>query len=190
MIENFLRRPHGLGEYAADAVRVLGALSVLAAAFWGTPTDAGVVAVTLPALVAPRFLGVRAWFDLVASLTILVAAWSNVFDLYTSLTGWDLVVHFACTAVLAILVYLLCARVGIAPEPGTATFTPQAAVVLTASFGLALSALWEMVEWVGATFITDAIFVTYTDTIGDMVLGGLGALAAGLVLARVGVLRT
>ena len=46
-----------------------------------------------------------------------------------------------------------------------------------------------MVEWLGKTFITDEIFVTYTDTIGDMAVGGLGALIAGIVVARVRLLR-
>ncbi|WP_017202455.1 hypothetical protein [Microbacterium algeriense] len=37
----------------------------------------------------------------------------------------------------------------------------------------------------GRTFVTDEIFVTYEDTIGDMALGGLGALAAGVLVAFV-----
>lgn len=41
----------------------------------------------------------------------------------------------------------------------------------------------------GRTFVTDEIFVTYEDTIGDMALGGLGALAAGVLVAFVRVER-
>ncbi len=51
--------------------------------------------------------------------------------------------------------------------------------------GLAASAVWEMIEWAGRTFVTDEIFVTYEDTIGDMAMGGLGALAAGVLVAVV-----
>ena len=184
MIENFLRPPRTIGDYAADAVRVIGALSVIVAAIWFTATDAGIVALTLPALVAPRFLGLRPAFDLLASVTILVAAWSNVFDLYTRIAWWDVVIHLVCTGVLAALVYVLCASAGIVAAPGTPSFTGRAAVVLATAFGLALSAVWEMIEWLGKTFVTDEIFVTYGDTIGDMAVGGVGALLAGFLLAR------
>jgi len=187
--ENFLRRPRGAAEYAADAVRVLGALSVVAAAVWWQPTDAGVVAFTLPALVAPRFLGLRAVPDIVLQLVVLVAAWSNVFDLYQTLAAWDIVVHFSCTGMLTLVAYLLLARAGIVPAPGLPRFTARAAVVLSVVLGLALSAVWEMIEWAGWRFISSAIHVSYQDSIGDMAAGGAGALVAGIVLARVRLTR-
>ena len=62
-------------------------------------------------------------------------------------------------------------------------------IVLTAVIGLALSAVWEMVEWFGRTFITAQIYVTYDDTIGDMAVGGFGAIVAGVVLASVRLVR-
>ena len=49
--------------------------------------------------------------------------------------------------------------------------------------------MWEFVEWVGYRFITDAIFVTYDDTIGDMMAGGFGALVAGVCASRFRVTR-
>lgn len=184
MIENFLRPPRSIGDYAADAVRLIGALSVVAAALWFSATDAGIVALTLPALVAPRFLGLRPTFDILTSLTVLIAAWSNVFDLYTRVAWWDIVIHLVCTGVLAVLLYVLCGYAGIVAAPRTEHFTGPAAIVLGTAFGLALSAVWEMIEWLGKTFVTAEIFVTYDDTIGDMAVGGLGALLAGCLLAR------
>jgi hypothetical protein len=182
VIANFLRPPRGAGEWIADSVRVLGALSVIAAFLWWSITDAGVLALVLPALLLPRFVGVHPLFDTVYGVTLLVAAWSNVFDLYTSIWWWDIVVHFVCTAVVAVMVYLLLARLRMLVSPADRTFTLGAAVVLTTAFGLAGSAVWEMVEWLGKTFISTDIFVAYDDTIGDMAIGGLGALCAGLAL--------
>jgi hypothetical protein len=57
-------------------------------------------------------------------------------------------------------------------------------VVVTAAIGLAISALWEMVEWAGWRFISDEIYVAYQDSIGDMAVGGLGALLGGALLTR------
>lgn len=183
MKENFLRPPHGFAEYAADALRVIGVLSVIAAAIWSTPTDAGILALALPALMVPRVLGMRAWMDIAVGLTVLVAAGSNVFDLYRSVAGWDLVVHFVCTGVIAATGYLILARTGVVPAQRDAAFRTRTAIVITAAVGLAVSALWEMIEWAGRTFVTSEIFVTYEDTIGDMAIGGLGALFAGIILA-------
>ncbi|WP_336659883.1 hypothetical protein [Leucobacter sp. USHLN153] len=194
--ENFFRAPSGPLDYLADALRVVGLLSVVGAAIWLLPTDAGVLALTLPALVAPRILGVRAGFDIVFSLVVLAAAWSNVIDLYRTVAWWDIVMHAVTMAVLVPLVYLLLARAGVVPPssaPSSAPSSPPSVpgrprkrvpLVLFPTLGLALGALWEMVEWAGFEWISDEIYVDYADTIGDLAVGGLGALAAGIALAR------
>ncbi|WP_417509503.1 DUF2238 domain-containing protein [Microbacterium sp.] len=189
MIQNFLRRPQTVAEACADAVRVLGALSVIIAAVWFDLTDAGVLAFALPGLLIPRFLGTRAWVDITFGATLLVAAWSNVFDLYTRVVGWDLIVHFACTAALAMVACLLLRRTGTITGPDFRS-AMIATVLITTMLGLALSALWEMIEWLGCTYISDEIFVEYEDTISDMAVGGLGAAGAGFIIAFVPLLRS
>ncbi|MET0296451.1 MAG: DUF2238 domain-containing protein [Microbacterium sp.] len=189
MIDDFLRPPRTPGDYLADAVRALGLLSVVVAAVWFAPTDAGILAFALPALMIPRFVGVRAWFDIAFGLTVLVAAWSNVLDLYRTVVGWDLVVHFVCTGLIAVLTYLLLARTDVVPRPTPSGVRTRVALVITPALALAVSALWEMVEWAGYAFITDEIIVTYVDTIGDMAAGGLGGLVGGVLLASVDLLR-
>lgn len=147
MIDNFLRPPRGLSEVVADALRGIGVLSVILAAVFFELTDAGVIAFTLPGLVAPRFIGMKPWPDIMLSVTLLVAAWSSVLDLYTRIAWWDLVVHFFCAGVLAVGCYLFLARLRIVPTPFTSGFTSPGGVILTTTFGLALGSLWEMVEW-------------------------------------------
>ncbi|MCC4907536.1 hypothetical protein [Microbacterium sp. cx-59] len=185
MRRNFLRRPRGIGEWAADALRVVGLVSVLIAAVVFEPTDAGILAFSLPALLVPRFVGVRSGFDVVYGVVVLTAAWSNVLDLYTRISWWDLVVHFACTGVLAVILYLALSRARVVPDLRGISVPRRAPLVLTAAIGLAISALWEMVEWAGWRFISDEIYVAYQDSIGDMAIGGLGALVGGVMLARI-----
>ena len=185
MIANFLRPPQTVGEYAADALRAIGLVSVIVAATCWTLTDAGILAFSLPALLVPRFLGVRAWFDIVYCAIVLLAAWSNVLKLYTSVPGWDLVVHFAAGGILAAMLYMLLSHWAIVPRPGSAAFMSRVPIVIVTALGLAISAMWEMVEWLGYRFITEEISVAYEDTIADMALGGLGALAAGILVACV-----
>lgn len=185
MIERFLRAPRTGAEWVADALRVVGLISVVVAGFAWTPTDAGILAFTLPALVLPRFLGARPGFDILFCSSVLVAAWSNVIDLYRTVPGWDLVVHLVCTGLIAVMFYVLAARVGVVPDVLGSRPPARVPIVFVTLAGLALSALWEMVEWAGYAFITDEIFVTYVDTIGDMAAGGLGALIGGIIAARV-----
>ncbi len=185
MIENFLRRPQTVSEVIADALRLVGLLSVIAASIWSTATDAGILALALPALLVPRFIGVRSSFDIVYQVIVLTAAWSNVLDLYRTVDNWDLILHFACTAVIAAMSYIGLVRLSTVPDPRADGFLRRTAIVLVTTLGLAASAVWEMIEWLGYAFVTDEIFVTYQDTIGDMAVGGLGALVAGIVMGFV-----
>ncbi|MFB4352117.1 hypothetical protein RAC69_03140 [Microbacterium sp. LS_15] len=194
MKEDFLRPPSTPGEWLADALRLIGVLGVIAAAIWLKPTDAGIAALALPALMLPRMLGLAAWFDVTACATVLVAAWSNVFDLYRTVTGWDLVLHFLCTAVLAVIAAVILTRTGVVPlvaavDGSGPTLHRRTPVILVPLVALAISAVWEMIEWLGWRYLSEDIFVTYQDTIGDMVMGGLGGVAAGVLLALVPVGR-
>ena len=180
--DTFLRRPTGADEIAADALRVLGVLSVVAGGIgWGL-VEVAVFALTLLGMLLPRFLGVRPGFDIAIGGTLLVAAWSGVFELYTSIDWLDVVIHFAANGVLAGLIFVVAARVGIVADvaPGTASAIRSA--VLTTAFGLSAGVLWEMGEWAGHTYIDSAIYVGYDDTIGDLAVGGLGSLLAGLCI--------
>lgn len=184
MIGNFLRPAGTRGQVVADAVRLLGVLSVVLALAVSGVTDAAIVAFCTPGLMLPRFLGMRPGADAAVCVVLLVAAWSNVLDLYRAVWWWDIPVHVATAGALAVMGYLVLARRDIVPPPASPRFTAIGAVVLTTALGLALGALWEMVEWFGYAAITADIHVTYHDTIGDMAAGASGALLGGLLMAR------
>lgn len=186
MYANLQRPPRRVTDWLADLVRAVAIVVVIVSLFTLPFTDFAVLSMSLPAVMLSRMIGLRSGLDLITCVTVFVAAGSNVIDLYRAWTGWDLVVHLACTGVLAAvaLVLLEDARV-IAP-----TGRRRTPIVLATITGLALSAVWEMVEWFGYRFITDAIFVTYDDTIGDMMAGGAGALVAGVLASRFRLTRT
>lgn len=194
MKDDFLRPPATPGDWLADVLRLIGVLGTIAAAIWLKPTDAGIAALALPALMLPRMLGLAAWFDVTACAAVLVAAWSNVFDLYRTVAGWDLVLHFLCTGVLAVIAAVILTRTGVvalvaAVDESGPSLRRRTPVTLVPLIALAISAVWEMIEWLGWRYLSDDIFVTYQDTIGDLVLGGLGGIAAGILLALVPVAR-
>lgn len=188
MKEDFLRPPRTTAEWAADALRLIGVLGMIMAALRLQATDAGIAALALPALMLPRMLGMRAWFDVLACVVVLAATWSNIFELYTAIRHWDLLMHFAGTAVLAVIAAVVLERCRIAAVTGR-DVPQRAPLVLLPLIALALSAVWEMIEWFGAEYISDAIHVGYRDTIGDMILGGIGGVVAGVLLTRASVER-
>lgn len=107
-------------------------------------------------------------------LPFLVDVTGNSLDLYDSLVWWDDLNHFANWLLLLTgLGLLLCEQV-----------RPRWAVVLlVCGLGAILAIGWELGEW--WTFIRHGteIDTAYEDTLGDEVLGTLGALGAGLVVA-------
>lgn len=107
-------------------------------------------------------------------LPFLVDVTGNSLDLYDSLTWWDDLNHFANWFLLLTGIGLLvCGSV-----------RPRWAVVaLVCGLGAVLAIAWEVGEW--WTFIRHGteIDTAYEDTLGDEVLGTLGALCAGLLVA-------
>jgi hypothetical protein len=177
--DTFLRRPASAAAVVADVVRGIAVVSVAVATIGWGPVEFAVFMLSLLGALVPRALGIRAPLDIATGVTCVVAAWSNVFDLYTAVIGWDKVVHFALTAVVAALVVVVTRRTGFLPP--VAGHRVGHAVVATL-LGLGLGALWEMGEWAGHMFVDTGIFVDYVDTIGDLGADGLGALVAGLAL--------
>jgi hypothetical protein len=178
VIQTFLRRPTSAGEFVADGVRLLGTLSVIAAAIGWGPVAFGVCAFALVGVYAPRFLGLRPAFDVALGVTVLVAAWSSVLDVYPRVAGYDLVVHFAANGLIAAAASVLLERVG-AVAAGASRVQ---VAVLTTTTGMSAAVVWEVAEWLGHNFIDPSIYVAYDDTIGDLVAGTLGSFIAGLTM--------
>ncbi|MET0932150.1 MAG: hypothetical protein ABWX56_00440 [Mycetocola sp.] len=180
MIQTFLRVPRGAAEMTADALRLLGVVSIVVALIGWPWVDVAVFALALVGLVIPRFLGVRPGLDIAFCIIVLVAAWSALLELYDALEYLDFVVHFFLNGLTAAVLYILAVRLEVVPDP-TRTPVPLGAIVaLTTAFGLAAGVIWELAEWIGYTYIDDSIFVSYDDTIADFAAGGLGSILAGL----------
>ncbi|WP_207455547.1 hypothetical protein [Desertivibrio insolitus] len=177
MIETFLRRPADAGEVLADVLRLVGLVSAVVAGVVFGPVYFFVFALTLLGLVVPRFLGVRPGVDIATGVVLLVAAWSAALDLYVTAPPVDIPVHLLLNGLLAALAAVLLVRTRVLPKmPRVAT------VLVTTALGLSLGVLWEFGEWAGNTFVDADIFVSYDDTIGDLAVGGLGSLLAGLAM--------
>lgn len=163
----------------ADVVRVAMLISVVIAGVgWGWIQVAVFMLAVLATLI-PRALSLRGSLDLCVGIASLAAAWSNVFDLYVLLPGWDKFMHAVLGGLLAVLSVVIAQRTGILPPT---TERPGALVLATLVLGLATGAVWELLEWAGHTLIDPQVHVGYQDTMGDLAADGLGALIGGFLL--------
>lgn len=156
----------------ADVGRLAGVGSVVVAVVAFAGLEVAVLALALLGLCLARLL--PAGLDLATALTVHVAAWSSVLGLYTTVWWLDLAVHALLTGLLAVLGRVLL-------TPLLPPVARAGEVVLVTALGLALAALWEVGEFAGFTLVSPEVYVGYADTIGDVVAGGLGALAAALL---------
>jgi hypothetical protein len=177
MVETFLRVPRDTGEVVADALRLLVLLSGVLAGVTLGAIQFGVFGLVAIGLVMPRFLGVRPALDITMSIVLLVAAWANALNLYVLAPAIDIPVHLLLNGLIAALAVVLFQRLDVLPA-----LPPRALILVTVAIGFMAGVLWELGEWAGNRFVDPSIFVGYDDTIGDLVVGGLGALLAGIAM--------
>jgi len=169
------------------AVRGTSALAVLSLA--GGALGWGAVGLALMALVLlgvtlARVLRLPGGLQLLLNLTLVLAAWAALLELYQRWWWLDMVVHVVATALLAVLAVLGLLRARLLGGPPAGRAGRLGLAVVTLAVGLGLAVVWELGEWAGHTYLDRTIFVSYDDTIGDLAAGGAGSTAAGAWLAR------
>ena len=179
MIQRMLRRPSGVAEATADALRAVAVVGIVVAAVGWGPLSGVSLALVAAAMLLPRLLELRPSVDIAFGVVVLVAVWSSVLGIYVSTRWWDLPVHLLTNGLCAALLYIVLVQFGVVADASTLPRPMLSAAVVTTALGLSLGVLWEVFEWLGHTFLDPEIFVGYTDSIGDLVWGGAGALLAG-----------
>jgi hypothetical protein len=108
-------------------------------------------------------------------LPFLIDVTGNTLDLYDSIWWWDDANHFVNWFFLNLGVGLLLA--GVTPQPGWAL------LVMVSGLGAMMAIGWEIGEYFAFIRGGTELATAYTDTLGDLTLGTLGALAAGTLVA-------
>jgi hypothetical protein len=170
----------------ADAVRVAGLVSVATALVWFDLVAVALTLLVLGGLMIPRALGSGTRLDVAYGIGLLVAAWSGLLQVYRDVVWWDLAVHAAVTGLVAAVAYGGLVRLDVVRDPADAVRRAHRVGIplLVVGVGLGLSVVWELGEWLGHTYLDPAIYVTETDTLGDLLAGGVGSVVAGIVLVR------
>jgi hypothetical protein len=121
---------------------------------------------------------VLAWTLLVALGAANIAGYA--FDLYRQFWWFDRILH-ACT-ILAVTLWLALFVLGkaLTRERGHGVLV----VLLIASVGIALGALWEVAEWVFDHIVPGDVIKGKYDTLFDIVMDTAGATLAGVMTLR------
>lgn len=186
-IPALLRRPATASEVIADLARALAPLSVVVAVVAFNATEVAIMMLVFLGVLLARAAHLPSALDLLTSVALLAAAWFSVADLYNAISWLDIATHFTVGAALAALARVLLERwdaAALVPSNGRpSAASVVAGALIGAALGLALSVVWEFLEWWGDTYIDDRINVGYLDTLGDLAAGGAGGLIAGALLA-------
>ncbi|WP_182525648.1 hypothetical protein [Nocardioides dongkuii] len=110
--------------------------------------------------------------DLLVTLTCFTDTLGNRMDLYDSLRWFDDVMHFVNTGVLTAAFILLT----LSPRA-----TRGAVIERSLAFGVTAALGWEIAEYY-AFLSTSGVIDRYADTLGDLALGTMGSVAAGLLV--------
>lgn len=169
-----------------DAVRLAAAASAVVGFTAYGALGGALFMLVLGGTMIPRALGAPTVLDVAYCGTILFAAWAAQLDWYVSVEWLDVVVHALVTGLVATMVHFALVKLAaVAPPDDTRLRRARLGSALTtAALGVALATVWEFGEWFGHTQIDERIQVGYGDTIGDLAAGALGAVLAGLLLAR------
>ncbi|MBT0993765.1 hypothetical protein KIN34_05630 [Cellulomonas sp. DKR-3] len=167
------------------AVRVAVLVSIVLAVLVRGPVGAALFLLVAAGMTVPRLARAPGTLGAAYGVGLLAAAWCGALDLYEAVWWLDGLMHLVVTGLVAAVAHLLLARrTGAVVDPSSPA-APAACAAVTLTVGLALSAVWELAEYAGHTYLDPSIYVAYGDTIADMALGGLGSAVAGAALLRV-----
>jgi hypothetical protein len=116
--------------------------------------------------------------DLLVTVPWALDLLGNRLGLFDSVSWWDDMMHILNWLLLTAGVLL--------------AWAPRAAVsrslitMVGLGFGATAAVVWELGEYAAFVRHSSELATAYTDTLGDLALGSLGALLAGLIVGRIG----
>jgi hypothetical protein len=175
------------GPVVRDPIDVLRAALALAAAGFALAGDgraAVILGVGAGFVWLVRLVNLPRVYDLSVVAATSLQAWGEALHAYDSISWFDNVVHFTVPLLGAPVVYIVLARLDVVPDPRDETHVRHYAgmFLITLSLGLAIGAIWEMVEYASDSALGSSLQLGNADTVGDLMADGLGALGGAALL--------
>lgn len=171
-----------------DVMRLGFLAGTIAFAVLGRTTAAGLGAATLVLLIA-RLVDIPRSFDLALVLAMFLIAWGTALDLYGRIYWYDNVVHALAPIFYSPVIYILLIRASVLPNLGERQEAHHHAgvFVVTLCIGMAVTAGYEVVEWLSDSLIGTHLQHGADDTGGDLLSGTIGSALGGLLMVLWGV---
>lgn len=169
-----------------DPLDVARALFVVGAVVYAALEPGALyVIVTAVAVVAIRWAVLPRLFDATFIAAMALAGWGEALGAYELFVFYDELVHVAMPVMITPVVYILVSRLEVLRPLEQRGDPPSAAgiVVVGAMFGTAVAATWELVEWTADSLLGWSLMPSLRDTMVDLALGVLGAIAGAALLA-------
>jgi hypothetical protein len=167
-----------------DLLRALLAAGAVGFALGGDGRAALILALAAAAAWAVRPVLLPRAYDLCVVLALTLQGWGEALGLYDSLDWFDTVVHFTVPLLGAPVLYVVLARLDVAPDPRDETHTRHyvGMAILTFALGGCVGAIWEMVEYASDGWFGSSLQEGNADTVRDLMADCAGALCGALLL--------
>jgi len=167
-----------------DVLRLSLVAGALAFALAGDGRGARILAIAAVAAWLVRPVALPRIYDLSVVLAICLQGWGEALHLYDEVVWFDDVVHFTVPLLGAPVVYIVLARLDVVPDPRDETHARHyvGMFIVTLALGLAIGAIWEMIEYASDNLIGSSLQLSNTDTVNDLMADGLGALGGAALL--------
>ena len=167
-----------------DVLRAALLVGAFAMAVSGDYSAAVRLTLSFAAVIAARALDLPRTIDLAFTLGISLSGWGNALGLFDAWPWYNKIVHYVLPFGGSATLYFLLARLGVVCDFDHRCHARQAlgVAVVTLALGFTAGGFYEVWEWFIHHNLNAPIYVTYDDTITDMIDNALGSLTGGIVL--------
>lgn len=170
-----------------DGIDLLRAsLLVGAVAFFcaGDSTGAAMLGALGVITVLARLVNLPRVYDLSFCLAMAVQGWGEALGAFDSVPWFDNLVHVTLPMLTAPVLYIALARLEVLPDPRDDTSTRHyvGIFVVTLALGLAVGAVWEIVEWASDSTLGSDLQLGNEDTVTDLLADTTGSLIGAALL--------
>lgn len=175
---------HPLCRDPIDVARYAFAVAAVVYAALGGAGPVGVL-VAAAAVVGVRFVQLPRPYDAAFILAMTLTGWGEALRVYDAFPWYDVVVHALVPLFGSQIAYVVLARADLLPDPADDSDMRHYVGVfgVTLALGLALGAVWEMLEFASDHTVGSSLQLGLDDTMADLAADLLGsAVGAGLLV--------
>jgi hypothetical protein len=167
-----------------DVLRLTFLAGLVLFAVTGDVKGTANMAIAGAATIVARLINLPRAYDLSFVLAMYLVGWGEAIGLYDAIPWYDNLVHFLAPMFTAPVAYIALARLEVLPDLRDDTRLPHyvGIFVVTLALGLAIGAVWEMIEYASDATIGSELSLGNSDTVGDLAFDGSGSLLGAALL--------